>query len=156
MSTKKVLEHKGFQGSVDFSIEDGIVHGKILHIADMITYDADSVPELVKAFEEAVDDYLETCEAIGKKPDKPFSGTFNVRIGAPLHMAVAKTAAREDKSVNEFVREALDCHVNGRHQEIHHHYQPPADYTAEYLFHDASSRKRRPFDLDLQIQGAFE
>lgn len=132
MSTTKVLEYKGFQGSVEFSVEDGVIHGKVLHINDLISYEADNLPQLISAFEEAVDDYVDTCAEIGKVPDKPFSGTFNVRIGPALHKAAARAAAREDKKMNEFIKEAIDCHVNGRHQEIHHHYESEADYLGEY------------------------
>lgn len=36
-------------------------------------------------FEEAVESYLETCEQVGKKPDKLYTGTCNVRVNTELH-----------------------------------------------------------------------
>jgi hypothetical protein len=39
-----------------------------------------SVQELRTAFHEAVDDYLATCEKIGRPPQKPYSGKLMLRI----------------------------------------------------------------------------
>ncbi|MCC5845364.1 MAG: toxin-antitoxin system HicB family antitoxin [Verrucomicrobia bacterium] len=44
----------------EFSQKDGCLHGKIQFIQDLVTYEAETVPELEKAFHAAVDDYLET------------------------------------------------------------------------------------------------
>ncbi|MFA5203103.1 MAG: toxin-antitoxin system HicB family antitoxin [Lentisphaeria bacterium] len=38
-------------------------------------------------FRGAVDDCLALCRKVGKHPDKPFSGTFNARVGPELHAA---------------------------------------------------------------------
>ncbi|WP_458373039.1 type II toxin-antitoxin system HicB family antitoxin [Pseudomonas laurylsulfatiphila] len=130
--SKKILEYKGFQGSVEFALEAGVLHGKILLIDDLVTYEADNITELNEAFKESVDDYFATCEELGVPPNKPFSGTFNVRIGASLHRDLARQAQREDKSINDFVREAIDCHLNGRHQEVHHHYNDHLGYETSF------------------------
>ncbi|WP_313327871.1 type II toxin-antitoxin system HicB family antitoxin [Pseudomonas qingdaonensis] len=130
--SKKILEYKGFQGSVEFALEAGVLHGKILLIDDLVTYEADNITELNEAFRESVDDYLATCQELGVQPNKPFSGTFNVRIGAILHRDLARQAQREDKSINDFVREAIDCHLNGRHQEVHHHYNDHLGYETSF------------------------
>lgn len=131
--TKKILEYKGFQGSVDFSLQDNVLYGKILHIEDLVTFEGDDVKGLHEAFLESVDDYLQTCAELGTSPNRPFSGTFNVRIGPNLHRDLVKQAAREDKSINDFVREAIDCHLNGRHQEVHHHYDALHGYETSFF-----------------------
>jgi predicted HicB family RNase H-like nuclease len=56
----QTLTHHPYQGSCEFSQKDGCLHGKILLIQDLVTYEAETVPELEKAFHAAVDDYLET------------------------------------------------------------------------------------------------
>lgn len=66
----ELLSHKGYNGSIETSLSNGVMHGKILFIGDLVTYEADSVSQLKAEFAAAVDDYLETCEAIGKKPEK--------------------------------------------------------------------------------------
>lgn len=138
----KTLEYKGFQGSVDFEAETDVMYGKILHINDLVTYEADSPKELRLAFEESVDDYIDTCKALGVEPEKPFSGSFNIRIGAQLHKDLAKFAARKDRSINEIIKEAVNCHINGRHNEIHHHHY--ADSEFEYESFISVNRSNRP------------
>jgi len=44
------------------------------------------------AFEEAVNDYLETCIKVGKKIQKPYSGKLILRIRPEIHAAVATAA----------------------------------------------------------------
>ena len=63
----KTKEYKGFTGEYRFEEEDNIYFGKISNITDLVTFEAqyDGV-EAQKAFEEAVDDYLELCKEVGK------------------------------------------------------------------------------------------
>jgi predicted HicB family RNase H-like nuclease len=104
----KCFEYKGFNGSVEASIEDGVLHGKILFVSDLVTYEADTIKDLDSEFKAAVDDYLETCKALDMPPCKPFKGSFNVRIGAQLHKDVAILAAKQDVSLNDFIKSALE------------------------------------------------
>lgn len=55
---KNTLEYKNYIGSVDFSPDDRVFHGKILGIKDMILFEGSTVGELEKDFYNAVDDYL--------------------------------------------------------------------------------------------------
>ena len=38
--------YKGYQGSVETSIEDGVLHGKIMFINDLVTYEATTLKAL--------------------------------------------------------------------------------------------------------------
>lgn len=117
-STKK---YRDYIGSVEVSVEDNVLHGKILHIRDMVTYEADSPQGLQAAFEEAVDEYMADCVELGKAPNKPFSGTFNVRVGEALHRESVIKAAECGINLNEFVARALRDKVEGfEGQEVHH------------------------------------
>lgn len=113
MNMTNGLLHKGYAGSTEVSHEDGCLHGRVLFIDDLITYEADTVPELQAAFKEAVDRYLEHCKAIGKSSAKPCSGTFNVRIGEVLHRRAAVAAAVAGQSLNEFVARAIEATLEG-------------------------------------------
>lgn len=106
-----VLKHKGYIGTVEASLEDECLHGKVLYIRDSISYGGDTISELKQSFEEAIDGYLEECEELGKQPDQPFSGTFNVRIGADQHRAISYIAAEKGLSINEVVCEAVSLYV---------------------------------------------
>ena len=48
--------------------------GHIVGIDDVVGFHGESVAELQAAFEEAVDDYLQTCEKLNRPPQKPYSG----------------------------------------------------------------------------------
>lgn len=102
-----VLEYKGYHGSVHFSSVDEVFHGKLMGVDDLVNFEGTSVKELKKAFHEAVDDYLETCEQLGKEPNKTYKGSFNVRISTDLHKAAAVHAAMSNLSLNDFVKTAI-------------------------------------------------
>lgn len=89
------LKHKNYFGSVEFSSEENLLFGKIIGIDDLVTYEADSVKELKNAFIESVEDYLETCNSLGKEPDKFFKGVFNVRTSNAVHRHLAILAEKK-------------------------------------------------------------
>ncbi|MDP1604474.1 MAG: type II toxin-antitoxin system HicB family antitoxin [Legionella sp.] len=70
----------------------------------MISYEGESAA----AFEDAVDDYLAMCEQENKTPEKPFKGTFNIRVGESLHERAVIAAADRGVKLNEFVKQALE------------------------------------------------
>lgn len=103
----EVLEYKGYVGSVEVSKEDRCLHGAVLFVRDLVTYEGKSYDELEAAFQSAVDNYVATCKAIGRDPEKPCSGTFNVRVGQELHRAAQQAAAKRGIGLNELVKVAL-------------------------------------------------
>lgn len=103
-----LLSYKGFHGSVEVSIRDGVMHGKILHIADLVTYEAATIPELDREFQAAVDDYLDTCKQLGKSPDKPCSGAFNVRTTPQLHKKLGVIAVSQGATLNHIANQAFE------------------------------------------------
>jgi predicted HicB family RNase H-like nuclease len=118
---KNVLRYKGFLGSIEISILDNCIHGKLLFIEDLITYEAESPAQIENEFKEAVDDYIETCKQFEREPLKPFSGTFNIRIGSELHQTLAQYATIHDTSINDVVKRALSEYLSeSRQQEIIH------------------------------------
>lgn len=101
------LKYKGYVGSVAYSEPDLVFFGKIEGIDDLVNYEGESVTELTAAFHEAVDDYLAYCEDHGLKPEKSYTGTFNVRISPMTHREIANLASEEGISINAFVKKAL-------------------------------------------------
>ena len=72
------MSYKGQTARLEFDDRDNIFVGHILGIADVIGLHADTVQALRAAFEEAVDDYIETCAKIGKEPQKPASPSLSL------------------------------------------------------------------------------
>lgn len=109
---KNALEYKGYSGTVEFSAADEVFYGKLNGIRDVVTFEADSVSKLKKAFKEAVDDYIETCQKTGKNPDKEFKGSFNVRIKPKIHRLAVMKSASLNISLNQFVERVLEKEVS--------------------------------------------
>lgn len=110
----KILSYKGYEGSAEVDMEAEVCRGKILFIPDLVTYEAETPKQLQREFEAAVDDYLETCRELDREPQKPFRGSFNVRVSHQLHRAAAVRAVMDDVSLNDVVVRALDCYLNVR------------------------------------------
>lgn len=108
----KMLEHKGYYGSIEASVEDGVLYGKLEFISALVSYEGETVQELKAAFNDAVDDYLSTCKAKGYEPESPCKGSFNVRVGHGLHLAAAVKAKELGITLNDFVRTALSGSVS--------------------------------------------
>lgn len=104
---KNYMEYKGYIGTLAFSAEDKIFYGKLEGINDLVTFEGTSVKELEEAFEDAVTDYLETCKALSKSPDKVYKGTFNVRVSQELHQQTALLAVKAGMNLNDVVKNAL-------------------------------------------------
>ncbi len=64
-----MLEYKGYFGSVEFSDEDEVLHGRLEFIRGLVTYEGKDAKGIEVAFQEAVEDYLELCEAEGRNAD---------------------------------------------------------------------------------------
>ncbi|MFL5754387.1 MAG: type II toxin-antitoxin system HicB family antitoxin [Bacteroidia bacterium] len=107
-----VLTYKGYTGTVEFNAADQVLHGKVAGINDLVTYEGDSIKQLYRGFKEAVDDYLETCNKLGKEPEKVYKGIFNVRINPELHKQAALLALKSRITMNDFVHYAISLAVN--------------------------------------------
>ena len=108
---KKLMEYKGYNAKIEYSDNDKCFWGELLYINDSISFEGQSVDELKKTFEEAVEDYIETCRNLKKEPEKPFKGSFNVRITPELHKKAALKAASEGVSLNQIVEKAIRIEV---------------------------------------------
>jgi predicted HicB family RNase H-like nuclease len=115
-----MMEHKGYSAKVEFDDEAKILHGEVLGIRDVITFQAASVEELEKEFHASVDDYLAFCEELGEPPEKPMSGNFPVRATPELHSEIAKAAQKEGVSLNAWVITQLSACVQPRES----HFKP--------------------------------
>lgn len=104
----KTMKHKGYSARIEYSDEDSCFVGHIAGIRDVVGFHGEAVAELRTAFEEAVDDYLETCTKAGKEPQKPYSGKLMLRIPPKVHAAVAQAAEVSGKSINQWAADKLD------------------------------------------------
>lgn len=108
----KLLNYKGYHGSVDFDLNAQLLYGKILHINDLVTYEAETINELIIEFKAAVDDYLDTCEELNKSPDKACSGSFNVRTTSEIHKKLSLIASAKGENLNTIANLAFSNFID--------------------------------------------
>jgi predicted HicB family RNase H-like nuclease len=96
------MSYKGYAARIEYSDEDVCFVGHIAGIKDVIGFHAESVKELRMAFEEAVDDYLATCEKVGRSPQKPYSGKLMLRVPPEIHARAAMMAEAHGMSLNQW------------------------------------------------------
>ena len=102
------MTYRGYSARVEYDAQDKLFVGHLAGIRDIIGFHGKSVAQLEKAFREAVDDYLATCEKLDQKPDKPYSGRLLVRVAPELHARASSAARRKGVSLNQWVARALE------------------------------------------------
>ena len=60
------LKYKGYEGSIEYSPEDMVWHGKILNVKDLVDYSSETEGDIENQFHLAVDDYIEFKKEIGR------------------------------------------------------------------------------------------
>ncbi|WP_045222119.1 type II toxin-antitoxin system HicB family antitoxin [Desulfonatronum thioautotrophicum] len=106
------MSYKNYTARIDFDERDNILVGRVLGIQDIVSFHAENVADLRTAFEEAVDDYLEACAALGKQPEKSPSGQLMLRIPKEVHGAALIASQAAGKSLNQWAAEALEKHAH--------------------------------------------
>jgi predicted HicB family RNase H-like nuclease len=97
----------GYLATIELDAEAGLFHGEVVNTRDVLTFQGRTADELKQAFAETLADYRQWCAERGKTPDKPFSGTFTVRLEPELHRKIAAAAATANQSLNSFVGQTL-------------------------------------------------
>ncbi len=110
-----ILTYKGYQGRFEYDPEADIFHGDVLHLTDVVTFQGRSIDDLKAALADSLEDYFDLCKEVGKAPQKPFSGRFNVRLTPELHQKAARNAALEGISLNNWIAHAVEKAVAGQH-----------------------------------------
>ena len=107
-SLRKLLEYRGYIGEFGLG-EEAILLGHVLGMKrNLITFDGHTAAELERNYHKAVDDYLEACKSSQIKPEIPFKGSFNIRIGCERHTVLAREATRKNTSINNLIISAID------------------------------------------------
>lgn len=142
-----ILKYRDYEGTAELDMVRGVCRGKILFINDLVTYEASRPSELQKEFEAAVDDYVATCDELGREPQKSLKGQFNVRIPQELHKASTLRALTDGVSLNEVVARALEAYVNARvdinHVENKNYFVGYGEFQKAFAY--ASSKSNQEF-----------
>ncbi|GAB1482688.1 hypothetical protein MASR2M78_15040 [Treponema sp.] len=71
MQGYKMMDYKGYLGVVEYDNDAKIFHGDVINTRDIITFQGTSIAELVNAFKDSIEEYIEWCVAEGVEPEKP-------------------------------------------------------------------------------------
>ena len=110
--------HKGYRGKIGVDVENGVLHGTVLGLQDVVTFEGKTVPELVEAFQKSVDEYLAFCAEVGREPEKPPSGRLLVRMPPKLHGQLSAIANANGVSVNRLVVDCLEREAQNRRELV--------------------------------------
>jgi len=102
-----VIEIDGHKAVVKFDPEISMFRGEFLGLSGGADFYADSVEGLRREGAVSLREYLKACAEEGIEPLRNYSGKFNVRIATELHEKATLAAAAENKSLNEWVSDAL-------------------------------------------------
>ncbi len=103
-----LLKYKNYMARVEFDSEDKTFFGRVAGIDDIITFQGETVNELISGLEEAVDDYLATCKKLGHEPNQPCSGHLLLKLSTETHSAIMAAAVHSGKTLNEWASEVLN------------------------------------------------
>lgn len=101
------MTFKGYTARIEIDARDNLLVGRLLGLRDVVGFHANDVAGLRTAFEEAVDDYIDTCAKIGKTPEKPASGKLMLRVAPEVHSAALIAAQASGVSLNQWAGKVL-------------------------------------------------
>jgi predicted HicB family RNase H-like nuclease len=105
---KNIIEIDGHKAVISFDPEIGMLRGEFLGLSGGADFYAKDVDALVVEGRKSFQVYLEACAESGYEPLREFSGRFNVRLDPKMHEAAVIAAASENKSLNEWVAQAIE------------------------------------------------
>ena len=107
-----LLNYRGYNACGDIDEKTDLIKGRVIDVNDSITFEGESVRQFKQAFHEAIDSYLEFCEAENREPDKPFSGKISYRTTKERHRDLTIAAAQAGISVNALMDKIIGESIN--------------------------------------------
>jgi predicted HicB family RNase H-like nuclease len=102
-----IMTYKGYAARIEFDPDDRIFVGHVAGIRDTIGFHGSTVDELEKAFRESVDDYVQACNKLGQRPERPASGKLMLRVPPAVHASAVRAAELAGKSLNQWAAQVL-------------------------------------------------
>jgi predicted HicB family RNase H-like nuclease len=102
------MNYQGYTARIEYDERDNIFVGRILGVRAIISFHGQTVKELRREFEHAVNDYLAECSEKGVNPEKPASGKLLLRVSPEIHGRAIVVAQSAGKSLNQWVAEVLE------------------------------------------------
>ncbi|HJP39113.1 MAG TPA: type II toxin-antitoxin system HicB family antitoxin [Gammaproteobacteria bacterium] len=107
-----IMEVDGYKAKIEYDPELDQFRGEILGLNGSADFYGKSPASLRKEFRNSLRVFLEVCKEKELSPTRQYSGKFNLRIPPRLHSEIAARATAENKSINQWVSEALNNSVS--------------------------------------------
>lgn len=65
------MMYKGYTARYEFDEYEGVLHGRVDGIRDIVSFVAETPEDLEREFRISVDVYLDVCAEEGSEPDRP-------------------------------------------------------------------------------------
>ncbi len=108
-----VMEIDGYRALIRFDPEIEMFRGEFVGMNGSADFYASDIESLKREGAISLRVFLEACRERGLEPKKEYSGKFNVRVPVHLHAEIAGAAAAENKSLNQWIVDALDQAAHG-------------------------------------------
>ena len=105
---KNVVEIGGHKTVISFDPEIGMFRGEFVSLNGGADFYARTVDELLAEGRTSLGAFIDLCREKGIEPTRRFSGRFNLRLDPRTHAAAVTAASAENKSLNEWVAEAIE------------------------------------------------
>lgn len=105
---KNILDINGHKAVICFDSEIAMFRGEFIGLNGGADFYADNVAALLEEGRKSLEIFLQLCEEKGIAPFREYSGKFNVRLDPSVHEAAVTYAASQNKSLNEWVAEAIN------------------------------------------------
>jgi predicted HicB family RNase H-like nuclease len=102
----QLLDYRGFQGTVMYSAEDRLLHGRVVGVRGLVSYEGESIPDLEADFHVAVDDYISFLDSKGASP-LPLAEVVPVVFPLALHERAVRFAQQHNQELTDVVEEAV-------------------------------------------------
>jgi predicted HicB family RNase H-like nuclease len=106
-----VISYKGYIGIAEVDFDAKVIHGRLVGLRDVVTFEGDTIAEAEQAFRDSVDDYLEWCAKRGRPAQKPFKGNLMIRVKPSIHRDLAILAETQSRSINAVAAEAFTKYI---------------------------------------------
>lgn len=97
----------GYRAVISYDPEIELFRGEVLGLNGSADFYGKSPAELKREFRRSLEVFLEVCREKNIQPSREYSGRFNLRIPPGLHSEIAVRAAADNKSINQWVADAL-------------------------------------------------
>jgi predicted HicB family RNase H-like nuclease len=63
--------YKGYTAESKQDLQRRVLHGRVLHIKDVIAFEGETLEQAEQEFYQSIEDYLNFCEKLDHQPEQP-------------------------------------------------------------------------------------